>query len=76
MRLEQFQIPNPLSNEHRPDQLAGIVPLSTIRGKDPIPQELFPFQVELFAFAIVGELGSQDSFYVLWIGGEDDSDGS
>ena len=47
-----------------------------IRGKNTVAQELLPVRVEGSPFAVVGELGREDGFDILRVGGEDCSDAS
>ena len=72
MFLENAQITNTVLNKLRSDQLSRIMPLIQIRREDRVSQKVFPVSMKGLALAIICELGCEDSFDILRIGGEDD----
>jgi hypothetical protein len=73
MPFEEIQVTNSFADEHRSDELTGIMPLIAVGSEDAITQKWFPFFMESFALAVISELGCQDRFDVLWISSKERS---
>ena len=73
MLLEDFDIAQAVLDKLRSDQLSGIMPGVPISSEDTVSKKVMPVSVELFAFAVVGELCGENGFDIDLIKGHDDS---
>ena len=73
MSLEGVEVRDAVLDEQRTQQLPAVVPQIEIRREDGVAEELAPFFVEIFALAIVPELGCQDRLDVLRLVREDET---